>query len=74
MSGSPEKVVDVSSGKNITELPQDKTLTPEGVKHDFSTHVPLAWNESRSAAFPWPMGDDRPDSFNIEGLIVIVRP
>lgn len=44
-------------GRNITEMTQDRTLTPEG-----------AWDEPGSSAFPWPMSDGGHDPFCNEGL------
>lgn len=44
-------------GRNITEMTQDRTLTPEGT-----------WDEPGSSAFPWPMSDGGHDPFCNEGL------
>ena len=52
---------DFSGGGNITEMTQDRTLTPEG-----------AWDGPRSSAFPWPINDGGHDPFSNEGLSLTV--
>lgn len=62
----------MTGSQNITEMAQDRTLTPEGFGDDFATQVPQAWEANRSSAFPWPVEDDGQDPFSTDGLLLIL--